>query len=96
MVIRVLLVVFLVLAAATVFAKDVERAVSQNGKASITLTDSREGCEAHVGALQARYEGPTGTVLGCYLKVDGTVYMLFDDGGKVQLPEGIFKAVQGV
>lgn len=97
-----IVVVLLLLASLpAAFARDLERAVGQSGKASITLTDSREGCEAHATALRARYEGPLhdgriGTVLGCYVRAGGAVFLGFEDGDQYALPEALFKPVAGI
>jgi hypothetical protein len=95
MAIRVLLVVFLMLAAATVFAKDVERATSSGGM-TLTLTDSREGCEQYKEAKRSRLDRGREVFLGCYVKAGGVVFVQWDDGDRDQVPASEFKAVQGV
>jgi hypothetical protein len=92
----ILLLVVVLFFASPAFAANLERAVSPSGHASITLTDERTGCEWNDAAKRAVYEGPSGSVGGCYVKVDGTVYVIFENGQMLQLPESIFKAVPNV
>jgi hypothetical protein len=79
MVIRVLLVVFLMLAAATVFAKDIASTSSDDGQ-KVTLTDQRAGCDFDSGAMRLRWESDGKTVMGCYVVRDGVVLIKYDDG----------------
>jgi hypothetical protein len=87
----ILLVVLLFATAA--YGKNLERAVSQSGRETITLTDSREGCEWNEAAKRAVYQGPQGDIPGCYLKVDEVVYLIFENGQALQLPANLFKSV---
>jgi hypothetical protein len=89
MMIRILLVVVLLFAASTAFAKDV--AVARAEGIILTLTDLRAGCDWAASAKRARIMLRGVEYLGCYIIVDDTVLIQWDDGDRDQIPSSFFE-----